>query len=341
MLPSELSVLAELHDGRPLSLVLGLSRNARDQLDVRIADGAQVYDGRRVWALEPTAAGVAVRDAVTGASLALAAPPGARLLRLQDRTAWLQTEAGLHACDLRDGDCAATGSVPEPILDHVGPGPGFHLALENGALRVTLPQDQDAGVVLATGVARLLGVYWVRGATGEADAVLHRTFRGRARVHALARATALDGDLSDWPDAAPLVVEAPWQLQAGGEGWGGTRDASFSVAAAWTAERVCLAGRVRDDALGDGDALTVALGEARRTVPLVGAAPADAVVRREWLGAAWELCVPTAELEARATLPFAVSYADADPGEAPTVLASAPLADGTPLGELLLDAPQG
>jgi hypothetical protein len=65
------------------------------------------------------------------------------------------------------------------------------------------------------------------------------------------------------------------------------------------------------------------------------------VVRATWHGAAWELCVPAAEVGGRAELPFAVAYADADPGETSTVLASAPLADDVPLGVLLLDAPRG
>lgn len=337
LLPSELSVLAETTDGEPLSLFLGLRRNSRDQLDVRIADGAQVYDGRRVWALEDAPNGLTVVDRVTGDRVLFAAGPGARLLALHQRTAWLEGPAGTLACSLKDGRC---GMEPLPALplDHPGPGNGFALALDGDTLRVHLPQERVDGIVLAEGVARVIGVYWVRGSTGEADTVVHRTFRGRARVHAQARGVSADGDLGDWPDAAPLVVEAPWQLQSGADGWSGERDASFSVAAAWSADTVCVAGRIRDEDVRDGDVLTVRVGGTARAFPLTGPAPAGGALERGWLGAAWETCLPL-PTAAGARLPFAVSYADTD-GDGPvTVLASAPAAGGVPLGELVLDAP--
>lgn len=339
MLPSELSVLAERYDGTPLSLVLGLRRNRRDQLDVRVAVGAQVYDGRRVWAITSDPDGPVAEDRVTGAVARLRVGPNARLVRLADRSAWYAGPGGNLRCDLRDGACVAGGAPPALELDHAGPGTGFHLALEHGTLRVTLPQDRDAGIALATQVARLVGVYWVHGATGEVDATLHRSFRGRARVHALPRAVDADGALDDWPDAAPLVVDAPWQLHSGGETWSGPRDASLSVAAAWTDAHFCLGGRVRDDVIEAGDLVVVQIAEVRRALPLDGAVPEGAAVVREWLGARWELCVPEAQLRARDTHPFAVSYTDVDNGETPTILASAPL-DPTPLGELVLDAPE-
>ncbi|MFN7142194.1 MAG: hypothetical protein ACK4YP_00335 [Myxococcota bacterium] len=337
LLPSELSVLAETTDGEPLSLLLGLRRNSRDQLDVRIAEGAQVYDGRRVWALEGTAGGLAVVDRVTGERVVFAAGQDPRLLALHQRTAWLEGPAGTLACSLKDGRCGIE-PIPDLPLDHPGPGAGFQLALHGETLRVHLPQEQVDGIVLAEGIARVIGVYWVRGSTGEADAVVHRTFRGRARVHALARPVTADGDLGDWPDAAPLVVEAPWQLQSGADGWSGERDASFSVAATWSADTVCVAGRIRDEDVRDGDVLTVRVDTTTRTFPLTGAAPAGGALERGWLAAAWEACLPLPAMPG-ARIPFAVSYTDAD-GDGPvTVLASAPSAGDVPLGELVLDAP--
>ncbi len=331
-------MLVETREGEPLSLLLGLKRNSRDQLDVRVAEGAQVYDGRRVWSLERSAEGLAVVDRVSGERVRFAAGPSPHVLAVHQRDVFVEGPDGSLTCSMKDGRCGL-GEPPELPLEHPGPGKGFRLALEHGTLRVFLPQEHGGGVVLATGVARLLGVYWVRGGTGEADAVVHRTFRGRARVHALARDVTPDGDLSDWPGAAPLVVDAPWQLQAGGEGWQGERDASFSVAAVWTADHVCLGGRVRDDALGPDDLLTVQLDTVTRAIPLGGAPPDGASVKGEWLGAAWETCFPSATIPPRERHPLAVTLTDADPAEPATVLSSAPTPDGVPLGELILDAP--
>ncbi|MDP2317684.1 MAG: hypothetical protein Q8P41_32660 [Pseudomonadota bacterium] len=346
-MPSELSILAERSDGTPLSLLLGLRRNSRDQLDVRIADGAQVYDGRRVWSIEAGTDGIGVVDRVSGDRVRFSADPSATLLALHQRTVWLRVPgergATVQACSMKDGRCGAR-EAPELPLDHPGPGTGFRLALEHGTVRLYLPQEHaPEGVTLASGITRLLGVYWVRGGTGEADAVVNRTFRGRAQVHALARAVTPDGDLTDWPGAAPLVVEAPWQLQSGADGWQGARDGSFSVAATWTAERLCVAGRIRDDARTADDRLTIRIDGVSRTLPVTGAtagaSAAETALHQGWLGAAYEVCVPSAAVRASDQLPFAVVYTDADPGEPTTVLASAPEADGAPLGELLLLAP--
>lgn len=339
ILPSDLSILAEQDDGAPLSLLLGLRRNSRDQLDVRRADGAQVYDGRRVWSLERGPDGLLAADQVTGERVHFAAGPAPRLLAIHQRTVWLQAstfdsgslgaDTGVRACSMKDGRCGVS-AVPELPREHPGPGTGFRVALEHGTLRLFLPQESHAnGLTLATGVARLIGVYWVRGGTGEADEVLNRTFRGRARVYALARSVTADGDLMDWPDAAPLVVEARWQLQSGADGWSGPRDGSFSVAAVWNPERICVAGRVRDDHTVGEDRLTVHIDTVTVTAPL----------SRTWLGAAYEACVPTMSVRATDRLPFAVAYRDADPGEPTTVLTSAPAVGGAPLGELLLLAP--
>ncbi len=339
VLPSELSILAQQTDGAPISLLLGLRRNSRDQLDVRIADGAQIYDGRRVWSLEDADGGLAVVDRVSGDRVTLAAGASPRLLALHQRTVWIATGTEVRACSMKDGRCG-TDAVPELPLDHPGPGAGFRVALEDGAIHLHLPQEPaPQGITLATGIARLLGVYWVRGGTGEADEVANRTFRGRARVHAPARAVTADGDLADWPGAAPLVVEAPWQIQSGKDGWSGARDGSFSVAAAWTADAVCLAGRVRDDAPTPDDRLTIRLDRVTRSLPLVEATGAEGALHLTWLGGTYEVCVPTSALPARDQLPFAVLYADADPGESTTVLTSAPDADGMPLGELQLSPP--
>jgi hypothetical protein len=337
VLPSELSVLAENLAGEPVSLLLALQRNSRDQLDVRVAEGAQMFDGRRVWSFEATETQLDVVDRMSGERRRLASRRPPRLLAVVAQRAWLEEPGGPVACDLRTGACAPR-ALPELPLAHTGPGRGFAVSLDRGTLRVRLPQDESDGVALATGLSRLIGVFWAR-AGGAEEAVVHRTFRGRARVHALPHPVTPDGVLDEWSNAAPLVVEAPWQLQAGGEGWRGERDGSFSVAAAWTADSRCFAGRVRDDHLGPGDTLTLSVANALRTLPLTDAAPPGASLGRELFGASFEVCFPTRELPARGTHPFAATFTDVDPGEATTLLSSAPTDVGVPLGELVLDAP--
>ncbi len=344
LLPAELSILAETRAGVPLSLLLSLRRNTRDQLDVRVADGAQLYDGRRVWELVPDGTGLRVDEHVTGARRPLGFQSGAppQILALRGRRAWVATDAGTVACTLPDGACTAADAAPALPLDHPGPGKGFRIELSNSDVRLFLPQDTSIdGLRLATNVGRLLAVQWVRSPSSASALAVNRRFRGRARVHALAEAVTLDGDLDDWRAAAPLVVEEPWQLQSGADQWSGPRDASFSVAATWTAERICLAGRVRDEALGAEDVLDLHVDALRVALHLDGRPGSDGFVQREWFGARYEVCIPTAKVRATDRLPFSVRFTDVDDGATATHLASAPEADGAPLGELLLNAPEG
>lgn len=349
-----MSVLALRDDGSALSLLLGLRRNSRDQLDVRIADGAQVYDGRRVWTLVEGPDGLSVADRVTGERVRIGAGPLERVFAVHQRTVWLGRGSAMQACSMLDGRCDDS-ALPTLPRDHPGPGAGFHVALQQGTLRLFLPQEQPgvsggAGIPLATGISRLLGVYWVRGGTGDATVVANRTFRGRARVHALPRTVTVDGDLGDWATAAPMVVENPWHLQSGADGWSGPRDGSFSVAAVWSEGTVCLAGRVRDDHVTIDDHLTLRVNTSTLYASLEEGGTTSGFGEQRmvptWLGAVFEACFPM-DAVASDPLPFAVQFDDADPGEATTVLVSAPSSapgpgiagDGVPLGELILDAP--
>lgn len=341
LLPSEVSVLAETASGEPVSLLVSLERNARDLVDIRAAEGAQVYDGRRVWAIERDEDGaIAAEDRVTGERHVFAAGPDPRVLQVAARTVFVAGDHGTLACSMKDGRCGLS-EVPELRSSHPGPGDGFRVALEGGTLRLYLPRHEPGGLELATGIRRVLGVYWVRDATGEADRVVNRTFRGRARVHATARRVVPDGELEDWVGAAPVVVEAPWELQAGAQAWKGPTDASFSVAATWTGDQVCLAGRVRDDQLVEGDELRVRVESVERLARLDLPADGDLWVRPEWLGASWETCVPTSRLPSRGHLDFVVAQTDVDPGGPTTVISSAPGDAEGVFGEILLDAPEG
>ena len=49
ILPTQLALLVEDRGGHPLSIVMDLRRNTRDQLDVRVSEGERLFDGRHLW----------------------------------------------------------------------------------------------------------------------------------------------------------------------------------------------------------------------------------------------------------------------------------------------------
>lgn len=330
VLPTQLAVLVERQGSdAPVSLVLDLRRNARDQLDVRVSDGARLWDGRHLWELTPTrdarGHGLRVSDLRVdqGGAIPLYADAPLRLVAMDRQHAWiaLPNEA-VFRCALDRPECDE--AAPEPLpMDHPGPGGGFRLHLDGGTLRLDLPHPDEGEAVLLDGVARVIGVHWVHEGWLEQDAMLDRTYRGQASLVATPRAVQVDGALGEWADAEPLVVDAPWQIDAGGASWRGPEDASFSVAAATHEGALCVAGRVRDDAWTDADALEVRVGDAVQTVPLTRAAP-DAANAGAWFSRTFEACVPGA---AQASAPFAVTFADHDP-DGDTRIATAPVRDG-------------
>ena len=333
-LPTQLSLLAEAEDGAPLSLLLELRRNPKNQLDVRMTDGAHLYDGRRVWEILPTSSGeIDLGELVEGKRvvLPLAGDVHPELLAIERGTAWFSTTTGNVRCTLRNAACKGTDRAPELHLSYPGPGAGFRVTLSGGIVRVVLPQAPD-GLPVFTGVRRLVGVHWVREQRSAAQVALNQTFRGRAIVYATPREVMVDGDLAEWEGASPMVVQDRWQLQSGARGWDGPRDGSFCVAAAWSAGQVCFAGRVRDDVISEGDLVTVRVGERRLSLPLDGPAPAGAAYGSAWFGRTFEACVP-AETDAP-SLPFLAAFLDDDDDLPPALLASAPDRGGIPLGAL-------
>lgn len=337
LLPAQVSLLVETTDGEPLSILLGLRRNGRDQMDVRLSPGWRVYDGHHVFEILPAADGrTPVRELVdeTRADLPVAAP----LVAVERGHAVFGEGDAAVRCELETRLCAAAAGPPDVPLTHPGPAPGFRIALSGGKLRIGLPLSLEQRLVYE-GVSRIVGVQWVRGESDEAQAVLNRTFRGQATVRAVPRAATLDGAVDDWTHARPTVVAAPWQLQSGARAWDGPRDGSFGIAAAWTDAQACFAGRVRDDVLTAGDALEIHLGEDSVVVPLLGPPPPEARLWDAWLGVGFEVCLPLEGRPVRSEMPFAATLTDSDDDLPPTVLATAPEADGRPLGHLALVTP--
>jgi hypothetical protein len=239
-------------------------------------------------------------------------------------------------CEL-DRPVCAPAALPTLPLDHPGPGAGFQLALDAGELRLRVPFAPAPGVIILDGVARIVGVHWVHETWLEQDPLLDRTYRGWGMVRAVNRDVALDGDLSEWADAAPLVVEAPWQVESGAEQWSGPRDGGFSVAAALVPgfDVVCFAGRVRDDDWTTGDSLAFHLGTHSLSVPLLTRATPEARVGDGWFSRAYEVCMRDVALTGE--LPFSAGFHDHDGSEGAgqdTVIASSPSTKGQPEGSL-------
>ncbi len=349
LLPARVAIAVEDATSRPITLLVELRRNARAQLDVRVADGAVSYDGTSLVNFHLTD-GVWERDggpSVPRAPLAL--PIGARLAALTSEAAYFEaTDGDSMRCPL-EGSCAPTGTLPAAFaLDAPGPGAGFHVRLQDDDVYVSLPQVPEGARVWG-GARAIRGVMWVHAGGAALEPLVNRRFRGHAALVAapFAEHVVPDGHPSEWDAATPMVIDAPWQLQAGADVHHGARDASFSLAAAWSADRACLAGRVRDDRVQTGDAVELRLGADTVLLPLdapTGPGAQDAAVQAATFGRTFEWCARLSAATAGQELPLQAVLVDHDGDDPPTRIASAP-DDGAvpPRGRLLLspEAPAG
>ena len=115
---------------------------------------------------------------------------------------------------------------------------------------------------------------------------------------------------------------------------GGRDDASFSVAALWSEDSLCLAGRLRDDVRTAKDKLTLVIRKERRDVPLLNP-PDNAVLAHEDFGWHYEVCWPRPWFAtAGASVPIAVQLHDEDGTGDVDVLATAPIFGTIPVGAL-------
>lgn len=346
LLPARVAlVLEDAQSGAPLSLLVELRRNARAQLDVRVSDRAVLYDGSSLLRFQRDARGWTREGGQAHPPLRLTLDGAAPLVSLGPQAAWFRAADGtLRRCAHAASGCEAAAEGPPALPDAIpGPGPGFRVWIDGEAVRVALPQAPE-GALVWTGARALLGVSWVRVGSRSLEPVVNRVFRGHAALSAApgADAVVLDGAPKEWDDATPLVVDAPWQLQAGADTHDGARDASFSVAAVWDADRVCLAGRVRDDTSDARDRIELRVGALSAAVPLVpdtGPPAADgARVRAALDGATFEWC-SRLSLHAGAQLPLTVALVDHDGDDAPSRIASAPDTDSRGVLVLSREAP--
>jgi hypothetical protein len=281
-LPSEVSIVAREEDGDHVSILVPLRRNARHELDVRVADGVKLYDGEHLWAVEPQAGdegwAIGVHDLLGQAQVRLkvGSAVSPTLRRIDRGRVWADVGAGHVVCDIQLGRCGS-GSDPAPELAWLqeGPGAGFRVDLDDsGTLRLRLPIEADAepGSILSTNIESVIAIRWVRTMLPLEREDLNRAFRGLGVVDAVATPIVVDGELDDWGGTHPLVVDAPWQVDSGMDGWGGARDGSFSIAASWQPPTLCLGGRVRDDVRDPADRLIIQVAGLSRELNQIGRA---------------------------------------------------------------------
>lgn len=348
-LPRAVAVAMVVGGGQPMTAWFSVEPNPRGHVDVRVANGLEFPGKDGVFGLDPVSPG---RDAwrlterLGGATVDFALPTGAHLrpLRLDDDEAWFYERDAVSgwACALRTGACRAVGDLPPELpLTRPGPGAGFALTLDDeGTLRFRQPhQGTTAGDIVASRVVDVVAVRWYLAAPSSRVAeYVDRTFRGRGGLRVRFGAVTVDGELDEWGDAEPEVVEAPWQA-AVRDDWTGPDDASFSIAARWSADDLCFAGRLRDDVLTADDALTFVLRKDRYVLPLAAPELADfpAAVHAEAFGWHYEACVPRPRWTTeRGDKPFSASLRDHDEGTDGDLLATAPVFGQLPVGYLEL-----
>ncbi|MCK6526039.1 hypothetical protein L6R50_00245 [Myxococcota bacterium] len=145
------------------------------------------------------------------------------------------------------------GPPPPPAAEaadfhfHVGPDAGFLLRLRDGALDLAGP-DRDTRR-LASGVARIVSVQWVK---GEPPRDLAPHVEARFSPLGDLRATVgpevvVDGFATEWDQGQPFPVETAGHLIAGRDAWSGPADLSFFVKARVAGGRLGLFARVRDE----------------------------------------------------------------------------------------------
>jgi hypothetical protein len=343
-LPRAVAIVAQRGGGAPVSVYFAVEPNPRGKVDVRLTNRITLPGPRGAFTLSASQdepAHWALVEEVRSARVALPLPPTSAwtLQRFQPRQAWFSTEdAPAQLCDLLRGDCSPAPTPPPALsLRRAGPGGGFRLGLEAGTLRFWppyLPPGADGELILDD-VTALLAVRWLQ-ALPAAPVLeyLDRSFRGAGRLEATAGVVTLDGNLEEWRDADPNVVDAPWQA-AVREHWTGPADASYSIGAMATPTRLCFAGRYRDDDLRPGDVLTLHLAAERWTVPLHPGAQAEGLVLApEPFGHRFEVC--RAHAAVVGTVPFAALLQDRDGEDEADLLSTSPLYDGQPAGTLSL-----
>ncbi|MSQ02109.1 MAG: hypothetical protein EXR71_09490 [Myxococcales bacterium] len=347
-LPRAVAVAMVLSGHQRVTAYFSVEPNPRGHVDVRIADGLELPGAEAVFAVEPDGDdrySWHLTERLGGARVPFLTPgtEQVRVTRLDDRDVWLFPREGSAgwACALLTGRCrGVTEPFPELPMTRTGPGSGFRLELDDHTLRFRQPhQTAEARAdVVATRVGAIVGVRWyLKSPSARVAEYIDRRFRGRGTLRAAFREVVVDGILEEWASAEPEVVDAPWQADVRTH-WTGREDASFSVAALWSDEHLCLAGRIRDDVRTAKDALAIVIRKERRVISLLEP-PDNAVVAREEFGWHYEACWPRPWFAtAGSSVAMTVQLQDEDGTGDVDVLATAPIFGAVPIGALDLVA---
>ncbi|MFH1469466.1 MAG: hypothetical protein ABIO70_34085 [Pseudomonadota bacterium] len=356
VLPGLVNIVVQLESREYVSLLVTLDAPRRRPA-VRVAPGLVSYDGHRIievstWPhLSPDGALVReleVHDLLRDRRVIVTVEPGGELddrldvVNLGDREARLRLRpaAGgetMSVLDLVTGELTeAEPAVPTATYARLGPDRGFSVRLEGSRLVLGLPHADGGGdLPLLDQTDHIVAVHWIGEEAvpwGRLDPLQAR-FKSAGSVVASAQDCVADGDLGEWSGDEALAVEGLGHVERGGHLWQGVRDASFALAARLSPDALCLAIRIRDDHLLEGrDLLVLDTGEARFELPLP-AGPTEeehdglriAFTDRATFGVGAELRLHPAIWTVRdGNVPLRVLYSDADPGEDPVLLASAP-----------------
>jgi hypothetical protein len=346
LLPSELSLVVRKGDGSYASMLVPLEKNARREVDVRIASGVRVFDGDHLWNFETERGDdgwiVKVHDGLSRAKTSFTVPGRTEptVEGVAQGRVWVRASEGLLDCVFETGTCQATAWMPEFNLHRPGPGSGFDIEINDAGevwLRLPLDGEEAPGSMLLADVEQIIAVRWVHRILPLDRDDLNRSFRGRGLIEAVDVDVVVDGDMAEWADARPLVVDARWQVDLGIDGWQNDRDGSFGVAASWVGERLCVGVRVRDDAVGPGDRLVIQIAGIPREIDLHRPSTSThTAVTPVWFGPAVESCFASVPPRQGEALPFTVTLVDTDPGASTSVLRAAPYGDdGAPLGGII------
>ncbi len=355
-LPVMVNVVVRLEDGAYASMLVDLETPGT-RPSLRVAPGLLSYDGQRLFRLEPrtraTSEGLLiheleVRDLLRGAAFSVQlqppANPGERLevVHLRQREALIRVrdaggtvawwEVGLYSGEL---ERIPQASAVERF-ERFGPARGFAVYRREDRVVLALPHgEQGEGLPLLDHVDGVVAVGWIAEehfSRSGAD-VLDRRFKMSGSVTAMAQPATPDGDLREWSHDRALSVGTASHVESGLGSWSGARDASFALAARLTPQRLCVAVRIRDDAiLPEQDRLVIVTALRRFEIPVP---PRPGKVQRDGLegaftdqasfGVGLELCLaPETWTVEEGNIPFRVLFEDHDPDQEPTLMASAP-----------------
>lgn len=352
-LPDSLVAVVSTPSGALVSVLVELPRPGVDPI-VRMAPGAVAVDQgwAFAWMATPTAAGGAHAELwdLSSQTRRMHAFPGpVTLLSLGQEGAvvgaqgarWQLRADGAGQPLPEDAIVSPGGS-----LTHRGPAGGFGARVEDGRLELRVPREDADWTTVLHHVDRLIGAWWfVDGALPPWQRrVVDDRFKQVGIVQALPGDATIDGDLGEWHGQLAMRVDEPSQLLMGQAGWHGPRDAGMGVAGRRLPDgALALAVRVRDDHwLAGRDTLVVHTAEREIHVPLVatgsyrGPGWVAAVARDGVWDRAVELRLEDAPGAGVAVSALMVELFDADPGEAATLLATAPWPAAVTLGELAM-----